>query len=92
MNEYLSGVSVIFSGILCVSRIPTLSIKKFHIKREQYTVFLLCIVVFACIVFAYTWRALCIITISYIASIFVTAKKARKLLMNSSDDQQSPDQ
>ncbi|MDR1288998.1 MAG: phosphatidylcholine/phosphatidylserine synthase [Holosporales bacterium] len=93
-NEYLSILSVIIAGILCISRVPTLSIKKFHIKREQYTLFLLCIVISACIVFAYTWKALCLITIAYIFSIFYTAKKAKKLLMNSSssDDQYSPDQ
>ncbi|MDR1034456.1 MAG: phosphatidylcholine/phosphatidylserine synthase [Holosporales bacterium] len=91
VNEYISVLSVVASGVLCISRIPTLSIKKFHIKREHYTIFLLCIVASACITFAYTWKALCIITVAYIISIFFTAKKA-KLLTNNSDDQPYPNQ
>ncbi|MDR1476211.1 MAG: phosphatidylcholine/phosphatidylserine synthase [Holosporales bacterium] len=90
-NEYLSAVSVVSSGILCISRIPTISIKKFHVKRERYTLFLLCIVVSACLTFAFTWKALCFIMMAYIVSIFFTAKKA-KLLLHDCDDQASSTQ
>ncbi|MDR0640195.1 MAG: phosphatidylcholine/phosphatidylserine synthase [Holosporales bacterium] len=84
-NEYFSAIFVAVSGLLCISRIPTLSIKKIHIKREQYTLFLLCIIIAAGIVFAYTWKTLSIIIFLYICSIFFTARKAKMLLSRLND-------
>ncbi|MDR1233891.1 MAG: CDP-alcohol phosphatidyltransferase family protein [Holosporales bacterium] len=89
-NEYFSAIFVAFSGLLCISRIPTLSIKKFHIKREMYTVFLLCIIILAGIVFAYTWKALSIMILLYLFSILFTARQA-KMLLSKLNDQTAPD-
>jgi CDP-diacylglycerol--serine O-phosphatidyltransferase len=84
-NEYLSVAMMVSSGALCISRIPTLSIKKLHVNREQYIPFLVCIVVLAGISFAYTWKALCCIILAYIISMFFTVKRAKLLLSNCSD-------
>ena len=84
-NEYLCAVNVIFSGILCVSRIPTLSIKKLHIKRSDYTLFLLGIIAAIGIIFTYTWKAFCVIIIAYIISIVICFKKAKSILKNIND-------
>ncbi len=84
-NEYLCAVNVIISGILCVSRIPTLSIKKLHIKRSDYTLFLLVIIVAIGIIFTYTWKAFCVIVIAYIISIFICSQKAKRILKNAND-------
>lgn len=84
-NEYLCAVDVVISGILCISRVPTLSIKKLHIKRSQYTIVLLALFISIGIIFAYTWKAFCAIIISYIISIFICAKRARRILENAHD-------
>ena len=79
-NEYLCAFDVIVSGVLCISRIPTLSIKKFHIKRSQFTLFMLGAFLAIGITFAYTWRMFCVIVITYIASIFFCARRAKAIL------------
>jgi CDP-diacylglycerol--serine O-phosphatidyltransferase len=81
-NQYLSAITIMISAILCVSRVPTLSIKKFHIKREKYTVFLLSSIVLIGTIFAYTWKAFVFIVFLYGISIFVTASRAKKILKN----------
>ncbi|MDR3224421.1 MAG: phosphatidylcholine/phosphatidylserine synthase [Holosporales bacterium] len=81
-NSYFCAINVLVSGLLCISRIPTLSIKKFHIQREQYTLFMLCIIFAISLVFAYTWKAFSVIVLAYIVSIFVCSKKAKRILAN----------
>lgn len=81
-NPYFVAVDVLASALLCISRIPTLSIKKFHIKKEQYIPFLLGVIVSVGIVFTYTWKAFSFIVISYIVSIFFCTIKAREILKN----------
>lgn len=84
-NEYLCALDVIVAGILCVSTIPTLSIKKFHIKRSDYILFLLGAILTIGIVFTYTWKAFCVIIILYIISIFICYNKAKLILKQSND-------
>ncbi|MDR0942336.1 MAG: phosphatidylcholine/phosphatidylserine synthase [Holosporales bacterium] len=79
-DPYFCAVNALVAGLLCISTIPTLSIKKFHIRRDQYVLFLLSISLAIGIVFAYTWKAFCVIIAAYVASLFVCAKKAKILL------------
>ena len=88
-DSYFCAVVVLMSGFLCISKIPTPTIKKIHIKREQYMLFLLSAIIAVGIVFTYTWKALCLIILLYIVSIFFCISKAKKV-MNSSDDQANP--
>ena len=80
-NEYLCAIDVITSGILCISRIPTLSIKKFHIKRSQFTLFMLGAFLMIGITFAYTWKMFCVIVVLYVMSIFICAKRAKSIVV-----------
>lgn len=73
------GISIITS-LLCISQIPTFTIKKVHIKKEMYTIFLLGIIISACIVFIYTWRAFSVIVVLYIISIFFSYSKAKSII------------
>ncbi len=82
-NEYLCALDVISAGLLCISRIPTLSIKKFHIQRSQFTIVILGMVLLISITFAYTWKVFCIIIMLYIASIFFCINKAKEILVSS---------
>ena len=84
-NEYLCAINVLITGILCISKIPTLSIKKFHIKKSQYTVFLLGVIFSIGIIFTYTWKAFSLIILAYIVSIFVCARKAKYILTSTND-------
>ena len=90
-NEYICAVDVSTAGILCISKIPTLSIKKLHIKRSQYTVFLLAVFISLGIIFAYTWKAFCVIVALYIISIFFCSRKAKKILASAAHDKQTTD-
>ncbi len=73
------GISII-SSLLCVSKIPTFTIKKIHIKKEVYTLFLLAIIIIACIVFIYTWKAFSVIVCLYISSILFSYFKASSII------------
>lgn len=79
-HPYINGFSTLIAGILCISKIPTFSIKNVHIKREQYTFFMLFIAIIICAVFVYTWKTLCFAIALYIISIFFSYKKAKALL------------
>jgi CDP-diacylglycerol--serine O-phosphatidyltransferase len=81
-NQYVSAAAIIAASILCVSKIPTLSIKKFHVKKENYTIFLLSSIVVIGAIFAYTWKMFVFIILSYIASIFITSSRAKRILKN----------
>lgn len=70
----------IISSMLCISRIQTFTIKKLHIKKDDYTAFLLGILVCASIIYVYTWRAFFVIVLLYICSIPVSYSKAKKIL------------
>ena len=83
-NEYACAIDVVISGFLCISRIPTLSIKKVQIKRSQ---FMLCMLIafFAIgITFVYTWKVFCCIVMMYIISIFFCINKAKIILQSES--------
>lgn len=82
-NPYLCLVNLIIVGLLCISTLPTLSIKKFHIKKEQYNKFFLLIIVSVSIIFMFTWKALSILVILYIISIFICKRKAKLILKES---------
>lgn len=84
-NEYLCALDVFIAGILCISRIPTLSIKKFHVKKSNFVVFLLSMFLAIGVVFTYTWKAFCVIVLAYIASIFLCARRAKRILSAAND-------
>ena len=88
-KKYLCAINVVISGVLCISRIPTLSLKKMHIKRSNYTLFLLGIIIAIGVVFTYTWKAFCVIVVAYIISIFICSKKAKSILKNIDDSTDS---
>ncbi len=79
-SPYICSITMIISAILLISRIPTFSIKKIHIKREQFTSFLLFVIVSFGIIFTLTWKAFFIIAILYFISIFFSYSKAKKIL------------
>ena len=81
-NPYLCLVNIIIVGLLCVSTLPTLSIKKAHIKNEQYTEFFLLIIMSVSIIFIFTWKALSVLVVMYVISIFTCSRKAKALLNN----------
>jgi CDP-diacylglycerol--serine O-phosphatidyltransferase len=78
-SPYICLFCSIISSLLCVSRIPTFTIKKIHIKKEQYTIFLIDTIVCACIVFIYTWKAFSVIVLLYIGSMFFSYSKAKSI-------------
>lgn len=78
------AVSIVAS-LLCVSRIPTFTIKKVHIKKEMYTVFLLGIIATICIIFIYTWKAFSVGIFLYLVSIFFSYSKAKAVLKKEND-------
>jgi CDP-diacylglycerol--serine O-phosphatidyltransferase len=84
-NPYFCAINIVMTGILCISRLPTLSIKKFHIKREQYTIFLILVILFIGLIFSYTWKVFSITVIMYLISIFFCARKAKEILKRSND-------
>lgn len=84
-NPYFCAVHFVISGVLCISKLPTLSIKKFNIKREQFTLFLLCVIISVGIVFVYTWKAFVLLIMAYISSIFFCYFKAKNVLKNYND-------
>ena len=90
-DPYFCAIVLAATSFLSISRIPTPTIKKLHIKKDQYILFLLSIMIAVGIIFAYTWKAFCIILLLYIISIFFCVSKAKKILANNSDDQPNPD-
>ncbi|MBQ2176689.1 MAG: phosphatidylcholine/phosphatidylserine synthase [Alphaproteobacteria bacterium] len=84
-NEYFCAVDVVISGLLCISKLPTPSIKKFHIKRSQFTVFMICAFLTIGITFAYTWRVFCVIVLLYIISIFFCIRKMKRIMQEQND-------
>lgn len=70
----------ICASLLCISKIPTFTIKKVHIKKEMYTLFLLGTIIMACIIFIYTWKALSLIVCFYIVSMFLSYSKAKSIV------------
>ncbi|MBQ8651270.1 MAG: CDP-diacylglycerol--serine O-phosphatidyltransferase [Alphaproteobacteria bacterium] len=85
-NPIICAANMLIVGILCISKIPTPSIKKFKIHRSQYTAFLLLVIITLGAAYAYTWKTLCIVVIAYIISIFISYSKSKKLLMQHKDD------
>ena len=77
-NKYFCLINIIISGLLCISTIPTLSIKKIKIKHEQYREFFMLIIIASCLIFVYTWFALIAMVIAYICSIFITYRNCKK--------------
>lgn len=69
-------------SILMVSRIPTISFKRIHIKREHVLPFLLIVGVTMAIFTSYPWITLIIVGIVYILSIPIGGIQFRKLMRN----------
>lgn len=84
-NEFFCACDVVLAGILCVSKLPTISIKKFHIKSSQYTMFLILAILFVGLVYTYTWKAFSVIVVLYIISIFFCCQKAKEILKSQND-------
>jgi CDP-diacylglycerol--serine O-phosphatidyltransferase len=76
---YICLVWSIISSLLCVSKIPTFTIKKLHIKKEQYMIFLIDAIIAASVVFIYTWKAFSVIVLLYIGSIFYSRLQAKSI-------------
>ena len=85
-NEYFCAIDVVISGFLCISKLPTPSIKKFHIKRSQFTIFMVCSFLAIGITFAYTWKVFCTIVVLYIVSIFFCIRKMKHIIKEQSDN------
>jgi CDP-diacylglycerol--serine O-phosphatidyltransferase len=79
-NPYLCITDITIAGLLCISKFPTISIKKFHIRKDQYLPFLLSMVIVIVMVFMYTWKALSLFVLSYIVSIFICSRMAKRTL------------
>ena len=79
VNRYFCFVNIVLTGLLCISKTPTISIKKVKIKRENYRLFLLFIVLISGLIFVYTWVALAALVFAYIISIAITRSAAKKL-------------
>ncbi len=86
-NPYFCLFISIITSLLCISQIPTFTIKKIHIKKQAYTVFLLGIVVSASIIFIYTWKAMSVIVVAYIISIFFSYMKAKSIIKKSNNEE-----
>ena len=77
LNQYpfLIIIYMIFIGYLMISKIPTISFKKFTInKKFQHWIFLLLLVLFVFLVTKF-WTILIIFTIFYFLSIIITVYK-----------------
>ena len=79
-SPYICSIVVVISAILLISKVPTFSIKKVHIKREYYVVFLLGVVIAGGVIFAFTWKAFLIVALMYAVSIFFSNSMAKKIL------------
>jgi phosphatidylserine synthase len=86
-DPYFSGINIVVVGTLCISKLPTPSIKKLHINRDQYVPFLLGVIAVIGIIFTYTWKAFSLIIFSYIVSLFFCKRRAKKILNTSLNDQ-----
>ena len=77
LNQYpfLIIIYMVFIGYLMISKIPTISFKKFTInKKFQHWIFLLLLVLFVFLVTKF-WTILIIFTIIYFLSIIITVYK-----------------
>lgn len=79
LNSKLGVAVILITGLLCVSTLPTPSIKKVHLKRGQFMPFLLAVSTITAIGFIYTWKALSLLVIIYLFSIIVCWRKAKLL-------------
>ena len=70
-NAKFGMVVALITGLLCVSTLPTPSIKKAHLKRGQFIPFLLIVSVIVAVAFIYTWHTLSVAIVIYLFSIFV---------------------
>lgn len=85
LNEKLGAIIVLITGLLCVSTIPTPSIKKAHLKRGQFIPFLLVISLVVAVAFIYTWKALSALVVIYLISIIFCYRKAKRILREAQD-------
>lgn len=69
-NPYLCFITSIITGVLCISTIRTLSIKKRKIKKEHYKLFFFTVMFIPLLIFTFTWKFLVCLVILYIISIF----------------------
>ncbi|MDR1488629.1 MAG: phosphatidylcholine/phosphatidylserine synthase [Holosporales bacterium] len=79
-TPYICLTFSVIASLLCVSKIPTFTIKKVHIKKNSYKVFLLCIMISMSITFIYTWKAFSLAIVAYMISILISNNKAKKIL------------
>lgn len=90
LSEKLGAIVVLITGLLCVSTIPTPSIKKAHLKRGQFIPFLLLISIVVAIAFVYTWKALSVLVVAYLISIIFCCRKARRILRDNQNNINEP--
>jgi CDP-diacylglycerol--serine O-phosphatidyltransferase len=82
-SQFFGILSLIVSGSLCISKIPTFSTKEIQVKKENYTSFMLLAALIVCVVFMYTWKALCVAIFAYCFSIFFSWKKSKSIVVGS---------
>ncbi len=80
LNPKIGVAVMLITGLLCVSTLPTPSIKKVHLKRGQFMPFLLAVSAITAIAFIYTWKVLSILVVIYLFSIIVCCRRAKQLL------------
>lgn len=83
-NPFLCSIVALISGILSVSKIATPTIKKFHIKKENYVLFMLGVILVVGIIYIYTWHVISLFVPLYIFAIIASKSKVKKILSDSS--------
>jgi CDP-diacylglycerol--serine O-phosphatidyltransferase len=78
-NPALCALVFLAAGCLMISKIPTFSLKKFHIKRKYYLKFLIGVVLFCGLVYMFTWKAFFAFALIYAGSIFFSYLQGKKL-------------
>ena len=89
-NPYFCSIVCLISGLLCVSKIATPTIKKFHIKKKHYTLFMLASMMVVGVLYTYTWYAVSFFVLLYVVAILMSVPKVKKILSDSAkNDQQN---
>ncbi len=79
ISPFIVFIFMIASGILMVSRIPTISIKKIYISQKMILPLMLCAVLAIGAIYTEPWLSLTVVIFCYMVSIPIIALKIRKL-------------
>ncbi|WP_102108397.1 CDP-diacylglycerol--serine O-phosphatidyltransferase [Oceaniglobus roseus] len=78
LPEFAICVWIVAVGLLMVSRIPTLSLKKTTIAREKARYLMIAVIGFIAALLTYTWVTLAVSTLAYLISIPFVARNAMR--------------